>query len=168
MGFTPLDGVPMSTRSGAVDPGLLLWLLDDDRLDVAEVIDGLYHRAGLLGLSGDRSGDTRELVAAAVRDRDAALALAVFTHRIRREIAAAATSLDRLDAIVFTGEIGWDQPEVRRDVCAGLSLLGVPTPTGGNRTDDGPVSDEGAVAVLVVEPREELQVARDTQDALLD
>ena len=76
-GLAPLDGVPMSTRSGAVDPGMLLWLLDG-RLDRDELADGLYHRAGLLGLSGGRSGDTRELVG---RDGDAALALAVFAHR---------------------------------------------------------------------------------------
>ncbi len=168
MGFTPLDGVPMSTRSGAVDPGMLLWLLQGDRLDVAELAEGLQHRSGLLGLSGGRSGDTRELVAAAgAGDRDAMLALDVFIHRVRREIAAAATSLDRLDAVVFTGEIGWDQPEVRAGVCAGLGLFGVAPPVRGNRTGDGPVSARGApVPVLVVQPREELQLAAETRAAL--
>jgi acetate kinase len=168
MGFTPLDGVPMTTRSGAVDPGMLLWLLDG-RLTRDEVQDGLYRRSGLIGLSGGRSEDTRVLVPAAeAGDHDAALALAVFTHRVRREIAAAATNLDRLDALVFTGEIGWDEPSVRRDVCAGLHLLGVPAPVMGNRTDDRPISPEGAaVPVLVVETREELQIARDTRDALV-
>jgi acetate kinase len=167
MGFTPLDGVPMGTRSGGIDPGMLLWLLDW-RLTRSELQDGLYRQSGLLGLSGGRSADTRVLAAAAADgDRDAALALGVYTHRVRREIAAAATSLDRLDALVFTGEIGWDTPEVRRDVCAGLGLLGVPEPVGGNRADDGPVSPPGAaVPVLVVEPREELQLARDTRAAL--
>jgi acetate kinase len=161
MGFTPLDGVPMSTRSGAVDPGMLLWLLDG-RLTRDEAEDGLYHHAGLLGLSDDFSGDTRELVAAG---KDAALA--VYTFRVRREMAAAATSLDRLDAVVFTGEIGWDQPEVRRDVCAGLGLLGVPMPVLGNLEHDGPVSPADAgVPLLVIEPREELQIARDTRSAL--
>lgn len=159
MGFTPLDGIPMSRRSGAVDPGMLLWLLDG-RLSASELADGLYHRSGLLGLSGGRSDDTRELVKAAGADRAAALALAVYAHRVRREIAAAATSLDRLDGLVFTGEIGWDQPEVRRDVCAGLHLLGVPVPVRGNLGSDGPVSPAQApVPVLVVRPREELQIA---------
>ncbi|HEX2772198.1 MAG TPA: acetate kinase, partial [Micromonosporaceae bacterium] len=144
MGFTPLDGIPMSKRSGAVDPGMLLWLLDDDRLTHGELFDGLYRRSGLLGLSAGRSDDTRDLVAAAPDDPAAALALDTYTHRVRREIAAAATSLDRLDALVFTGEIGWDQPEVRHDICAGLHLLGVATPTDGNRTDDGPISGPGA------------------------
>jgi acetate kinase len=168
MGFTPLDGVPMSTRSGAVDPGMLLWLLDDARLSRDAMLDGLYRHAGLLGLSDERSGDTRDLVAAG-RDGDgaAALALAVYTHRVRREIAAAATSLERLDALVFTGEIGWDQPEVRRDICAGLALLGVSPPTFANRDEDGPVHVPGAaVPVLVVQPREEIQLARDTAAGL--
>lgn len=163
MGFTPLDGVPMTKRSGAVDPGMLLWLLGDDRLSRDELNEGLNQYSGLLGLSNGRSDDTRELVAAAPDDPAAALALAVFTHRVRREIAAAASSLDRLDALVFTGEIGWDQPEVRRDVCAGLGLLGVTVPTHGNRPDDGPVTPEGVpVPVLVVEPREELEIAQET------
>jgi acetate kinase len=169
MGFTPLDGVPMTTRSGAIDPGMLLWLLDG-RLSHQELRDGLYRRSGLLGLSAGRSADTRDLVtAAAAGDHDATLALDVYSHRVRREIAAAATNLDRLDALVFTGEIGWDTPEVRRDVCAGLRLLGVPEPVVGNRADDGPVSPPGAaVPVLVVETREELQIARETRGALAD
>lgn len=166
MGFTPLDGVPMSTRSGAVDPGMLLWLLDDARLSRDELAEGLSHRSGLVGLSG-RSGDTRDLVAAAPHDPNAALALDVYVHRVRREIAASATSLGRLDAVVFTGEIGWDQPEVREGVCAGLRLLGVGLPTMGNRSDDGPVSPPDApVPILVVQPREDLQIAAETRAAL--
>jgi acetate kinase len=167
MGFTPLDGLPMSTRSGAVDPGMLIWLLESKRLSLDELAEGLYHQSGLLGLSAGRSVDTRDLVAASADDPAAALALAVFVHRARREIAAAATSLDSVDAIVFTGEIGWDQPEVRHDICAGLGLLGVPVPILGNRTDDGPVSPrDAAVPVLVVEPREELEIASETLTVL--
>ncbi|MEV4223163.1 acetate/propionate family kinase [Nonomuraea sp. NPDC049725] len=163
MGFTPLDGLPMSKRSGAVDPGMLLWLLEDGRLTPDELRRGLERESGLLGLSGGRSGDTRDLVAAERDgDRAAGLALEVFCHRVGREIAAAATSLDRLDALVFTGEIGWDQPEVREAVCRRLGLLGVATPVRGNRADDGPVSAPGAaVPVLVVEVHEELQLARE-------
>lgn len=167
MGFTPLDGVPMSTRSGAIDPGMLLWLLDG-RLTLDELSDGLYDHSGLLGLSGGRSGDTRDLVAAAAEGHaDAALALDVFAHRVRREIAAAATSLDRIDALVFTGEIGWDQPEVREAVCAGLHLLGVQAPVRGNRDNDGPVSaDDAAVPVLLIETREELEIAAQVRAAI--
>ncbi|MFG1705881.1 acetate/propionate family kinase [Nonomuraea sp. M3C6] len=163
MGFTPLDGLPMSRRSGSVDPGMLVWLLSEGRLSLDELGDGLERRSGLLGLSGGRSGDTRELVAAE-RDGDAAaaLALGVFCHRVSREIAAAATSLGRVDALVFTGEIGWDQPEVRAAVCRRLGLLGVEPPAHGNRHDDGPVSAyDAAVPVMVVQVREELQLARE-------
>jgi acetate kinase len=168
MGFTPLDGVPMSKRSGSVDPGLLLWLLEGGRLTPAELREGLERGSGLLGLSGGRSGDTRDLVAAE-RDGDeqAALALAVFCHRVSREIAAAATSLRRIDALVFTGEIGWDQPEVREAICRRLRLLGVEPPVRGGRDDDGPISAPGAaVPVLVVELHEELQLARECLEEL--
>ncbi|GAA2689303.1 MULTISPECIES: acetate kinase [Actinosynnema] len=166
MGFTPLEGVPMSKRSGSVDPGMLLWLLRNG-VDLDEVEHGLNHESGLLGLSGGRSGDTRDLVAAAGEDQAAALALRVFAHRVRRELAAAATSLDRLDALVFTGEIGWDQPEVRADVVAGLSLLGVPATLTPTRDGDGPVSPpEAAVPVLLVRSREELQLCREVLKAL--
>jgi acetate kinase len=165
MGLTPLEGLVMSKRSGSVDPGLLLWLLDQGGLTADELSDGLNHRSGLLGLSGGRSGDTRDLVAS--DDPAAALALRVFTHHAARGLAAAATSLDRLDAVVFTGEIGWDQPEVRTATCTGLRLLGVPPALDGNRQDDGPVSPpDAAVPVLVVEPREELQLCRDTVAAI--
>ncbi|MFC4120714.1 acetate/propionate family kinase [Nonomuraea zeae] len=163
MGFTPLDGVPMSKRSGSVDPGMLVWLLSEGHLSVRELGEGLARRSGLLGLSDGRSGDTRELVAAE-RDGDeaAALALRVFSHRVSREIAAAATSLERVDALVFTGEIGWDQPEVREAVCRRLGLLGIAPPAEGNRHEDGLISAAGAaVPVLVVQVREELQLARE-------
>ncbi|MCG5218662.1 acetate and sugar kinases/Hsc70/actin family protein [Streptosporangium soli] len=165
MGFTPLEGVPMSRRSGSVDPGMLLWLLAEDRLSLDDLRRGLWRESGLLGLSGGLSGDTRELVAAERDgDRDAGLALAVFAHRVSREIAAAATSLDRLDALVFTGEIGWDQPEVRDAVCRRLRSLGVAPPVIGNRDQDGPISaDDAVVPVLVVEAREEVQLARETR-----
>ncbi|MGW0811263.1 acetate/propionate family kinase [Nonomuraea sp. NPDC002799] len=168
MGFTPLEGMPMSKRSGSVDPGMLVWLLSEGHLSVAELGEGLTRRSGLLGLSDGRSGDTRDLVAAE-RDGDeaAAFALRVFSHRVAREIAAAATSLGRVDALVFTGEIGWDQPEVRDAVCRRLGLLGVEPPVHGNRDDDGPVSaDDAAVPVLVIQVREELQLARECLQTL--
>jgi acetate kinase len=163
MGFTPLDGVPMSKRSGSVDPGLLLWLLSEQHLSAGELSEGLERRSGLLGLSAGRSGDTRELIAAErAGDKPSALALAVFCHRVSREIAAAATSLSRIDALVFTGEIGWDQPEVRAAICRRLGLLGIEPPEGGNRQDDGPISGyDATVPVLVVQVREELQLARE-------
>ncbi|MEU4512951.1 acetate/propionate family kinase [Nonomuraea wenchangensis] len=162
MGFTPLEGMPMSRRSGSVDPGMLTWLVAEGRLSLDELSEGLERRSGLLGLSGS-SGDTRELVAAERDgDKNAGLALRVFAHRVAREIAAAATSLPRVDALVFTGEIGWNQPEVREAVCRRLGPLGIEPPALTDPRDDGPVSADGAaVPVLVVQLREELQLARE-------
>ncbi|MFB9907557.1 acetate/propionate family kinase [Allokutzneria oryzae] len=162
MGFTPLEGLPMSKRSGDVDPGMLLWLLEENRLSLKELAEGLHTGSGLLGLG--HSPDTRDLVrAAGDGDVDADLALRVFAHRASRALAAVATSLDRVDALVFTGEIGWDQPELREAIADRLGLLGIVGGLSGNREDDGPVSSPGAtVPVLVIKTREEMQICRDT------
>lgn len=171
MGFTPLDGLVMSRRSGAVDPGALTWLQTRHGLSAEEIDDALNHHSGLLALSGS-SGDTRDLVRdRAAGDERAALALDVFTHHCRRGIAAMAASLDRVDALVFTGEIGEDQPEVREEVCAGLGILGV---TGGLRVpeaaDDAPAqlvsAPDAAVPVVVVPTGEALQIDRETRRLL--
>ncbi|MEV7676028.1 acetate/propionate family kinase [Streptomyces sp. NPDC088752] len=168
MGFTPLEGLVMSHRSGSVDPGALTWLQTRHGLTADAVEDALNHESGLLGLSGT-SDDTRDLVRArAAGDERAALALDVFAHHCRRGIAATAASLDRLDALVFTGEIGEDQPEVREEVCARLSVLGL---SGGLRplVAERPeiVSEPGArVPVLVVPTGEARQVDRETRALL--
>ncbi|GAA3396905.1 acetate kinase [Cryptosporangium minutisporangium] len=162
MGMTPLDGIPMTKRSGAVDPGLLLWLLDG-RLTLDELSEGLQRRSGLLGMSGGLSDDTRELVASS--EPAAAAALDAYAHAVRRAIGAMAASLPHLDALVFTGEIGWDQPEVRAAVCSELAVLGIQPVSGGNREDDGVISSAG-VPVLVVETKEEHQIAREVTTAL--
>ncbi|MGA5699060.1 acetate/propionate family kinase [Peterkaempfera bronchialis] len=173
MGFTPLEGLVMSHRSGTVDPGALTWLQTRHGLTAAELDDALNLRSGLLALSGT-SDDTRDLVRARTAgDPRAALALDVFTHHCRRGIAAVAASLDRLDALVFTGEIGEDQPEVREEVCAGLPLLGlrgglaVPSPDTLLRTAAVAVSAAGAaVPVVVVPTGETRQVAAETRAVL--
>ncbi|MGK5498147.1 acetate/propionate family kinase [Streptomyces sp. URMC 125] len=168
MGFTPLEGMVMSKRSGSVDPGLLLWLQTSAGLTAGDITEALNHRSGLLGLSGT-SADTRDLVRAAARgDEDAAFAVEVFTLGVRRGIAGVAASLDRLDALVFTGEIGEDQPEVREAVCAGLGTLGV---TGGlapgNPPGDAVVSGPDArVPVLVIPTGESRRVAEETRAVL--
>ncbi|MFE9297680.1 acetate/propionate family kinase [Streptomyces niveus] len=171
MGFTPLDGLVMSRRSGAVDPGALIWLQTRHGLSAEEIDDALNHHSGLLALSGS-SGDTRDLVRdRAAGDERAALALDVFTHHCRRGIAAMAASLDRVDALVFTGEIGEDQPEVREEVCAGLGILGV---SGGLRVpeagDDAPAhlvsATEAAVPVVVVPTGEARQIDGETRRLL--
>ncbi|MFC8001965.1 acetate/propionate family kinase [Streptomyces olivaceus] len=171
MGFTPLEGLVMSHRSGSVDPGALTWLQTRHHLSAEEIDEVLNHEGGLLALSGT-SDDTRDLVRArAEGDMQAALALDVFTHHCRRGIGAMAASLDRLDALVFTGEIGEDQPEVREEVCARLTSLGL---RGGLLSPDGAtvdrpavVSAEGAaVPVVVVPTGEARQVDRETRSLL--
>ncbi|MEU2563047.1 acetate/propionate family kinase [Streptomyces longispororuber] len=168
MGFTPLEGLVMSHRSGSVDPGALTWLQTRHQLSAHDIDAALNRESGLLALSGT-SDDTRDLVRGrAAGDERAALALDVFTHHCRRGIAGMAASLERLDALVFTGEIGEDQPEVREEVCARLSVLGL---AGGLRplVAERPeiVSEPGArVPVLVVPTGEAQQVARETRALL--
>ena len=155
----------MSRRSGDVGPGMLLWLQTTGGLTADRLQRVLEEDSGLPVLSGS-SGDTRELVrASAAGDGDAALALDVFAHRVRRGIAAVAASLDRVDALVFTGEIGEDQAQVREAVCAGLGTLGI---TGdlapGNPPRDAIVSSDGAtVPVLVIATGETRQIALETR-----
>lgn len=125
MGMTPLEGLVMGTRAGSLDPGILLALLRDGRRSVADLAEDLDHGSGLLGLSG-RSSDVRVLLAAeAAGDEAARLALAVFVRRAAAGIAAAATALDRLDAIVFTGGIGARAGPIRRRIVGRLATLGI-------------------------------------------
>jgi acetate kinase len=166
MGMTPLEGLVMGTRSGSVDPGMVLDLAGRHGLGAEEVRSGLERRSGLLALSGDRTADTRELVRLAdAGDTDAGRALEVFTFRVRQEIAAATASLDRFDGLVVTGEIGADQPEVREAVAAGLPLLGLRGGLDPVIDEDAVVSRDG-VAVVVVVTGEDLQVAAETREAL--
>lgn len=165
MGFTPLEGLPMVKRSGSIDPGILLWLQQAHGLSVEELADGLQHHSGLTGLTNGRTGDTRKIIALAAHDEQARLAMDVYTLQIRQHVAAAAANLSRLDGLVFTGEIGSDQPEVRAAVCAGLSVLGVPERID-ERQDQDRVLAEGPPAVLLVATGEAQQVARDVREFL--
>ena len=120
MGFSALDGLPMATRCGALDPGVLLHLLTERGMTVPAVQDMLYRESGLRGLSGI-SGDVRDLVAS--DDPRAAMALEVFAFRIAREIGALAVSLGGLDGVVFTAGVGEHQPHIRQRVCDHLGLF---------------------------------------------
>jgi acetate kinase len=172
MGFTPMEGLVMATRPGNLDPGLLIWLLQHGGLRLAEVVDKLEHGAGLAGLADlpSGSGDIRDVRrAAATGDPRAALALDVYTHRLRREIAAMAAAMDGLDALVFTGGIGEHDSAVRADAAAGLGFLGVRVDPGANADvrGDADISAEGAKArTLVVTAREDLEVARQVRALL--
>ncbi|MHB1876525.1 MAG: acetate/propionate family kinase [Streptosporangiaceae bacterium] len=166
MGFTPVDGLVMATRSGSVDPGLIAWLARSAGVGAAELADGLEHRSGLAGLAGlaDGSGDLRE-VAAAARQGSAAAALAVgvHTHRLIAQIAVMAAAMNGLDALVFTGGIGEHQPDVRAAAADGLRFLGVTIDAGRNAAarGDAEISAPGAaVRILVVTAREDAEIAR--------
>jgi acetate kinase len=163
MGMTPLEGLMMATRSGSVDPGILLDLLESGRLDVDGLADALLHGSGLAGVSGV-SPDLREVQRAAVAgDPLAALAVEIFVRRAAAALAAAATTLPRLDAVVFTGGIGEHAAEVREEICARLTQLSVPPALSPrNEADDAILSAPGsAVAVLRVIAREDLVIARE-------
>jgi acetate kinase len=168
MGFTPLEGLVMATRSGSVDPGLLMWLLQHTELGIDDVARGLEEQSGLAGLAGlsDGSGDMRAVRAASQSgSADASLAIAVYVHRLRREIAAMAAAMDGLDVLVFTGGIGEHAPWLRAAAADGLGFLGVHVDPGRNEVAaDAEIGDPAAaVRVLVVTAREDVEVARQTR-----
>ncbi len=159
MGVSPLEGLVMATRSGSVDPGLLLWLLEREELTVGEMSEALEHDSGLLALAG--TADMQELLA---RSDDAArLALDVYIHRLRAGIAAMTASLGGIGVLVFTGGGGERSPQVRAAAAAGLGFLGVRVDDGRNASadDDRDVSaEDAAVRSLVIHAREDLEIAR--------
>ena len=116
MGFTAVEGLPMGTRSGSIDPGVLLFLLDEMKLSVRDVERLLYNESGLLGMSGI-SSDMRDLLAS--DDPAAKLAIEVFVYRATRELGSLAAALGGMDAIVFTAGIGENQPEIRARIARG-------------------------------------------------
>jgi len=169
MGFTPLEGLVMATRSGSVDPGLILWLLRRGQLEVDEVSAALEKESGLAGLSGLASGDMREVLHAARFGSPAALlAIQVYLHRLRREIAAMTAALNGLDALIFTGGVGEHSSQVRAAAAKGLEFLGVALdPDRNQATADAIISADGsAAAALVITAREDLEMARQARRAL--
>jgi acetate kinase len=170
MGFTPLEGLVMATRSGSVDPGLIVWLLQHGHLGLDEVAAGLEQSAGLLGLSGQSGGDIRDVQrAAAAGDEAAALAIEVYLHRLRREMAAMAAAMNGLDAVVFTGGIGEHNPAVRAAAAAGLGFLGISVDSDRNEaTADAVISGpQSVVSSLVITAREDIEIARQSREVLL-
>lgn len=165
MGFTPLEGLVMATRSGSVDPGLVLWLQEHERLSESDVADALEHRSGLLGLAG--TPDMRELLART--DDDAQLAVDVYLHRLCALVGAMVVSLGGLDVLVFTGGVGENAPAVRSRVARRLALLGVAvdeTRNGSVAPDADVSAPDAAVRTLVVAAREDLSIARATRHLL--
>ncbi len=162
MGFSALDGLPMGTRSGQLDPGVMLYLLDQEGLSTAEVSDLLYKQSGLLGLS-ELSNDMRALLAS--DDPKAREAVEYFVFRIRRELGGLAAALQGLDALVFTGGIGENAREIRARVCAGMAWLGIELDEARNMANETLISsDFSRTRVMVVPTNEELVIARAAVD----
>lgn len=168
MGFTPLDGLVMATRSGSVDPGLLLWLLGHERVEPGVLAHALERESGLLGLAG--TADMREvLVRADGGDRDATLAVEVYVHRLRAGIGAMAIALGGLDVLTFTGGVGEHAPGLRERAAAGLGSLGVVLDAARNvaATGDAEIgTDYAPVRTLVITVREDLEIARQVRSLL--
>ncbi len=144
MGFTPLAGLVMGTRSGDVDPGLLTWLLEQTGLSESEMSSALEHDSGLKGLTG--SADMREVLSArAGGDETAALAVGVYLHRLSAGIAAMAAAMGGVDVVAFTGGVGEHAPEIRTEAMAPLAFL-------------------GELTVLTLEAREDLEIARQVRE----
>lgn len=164
MGFTALDGLPMGTRTGALDPGVILYLLDERRMSAKELASLLYNRSGLLGLSGV-SSDMRDLLASqAPRAR---LALDYYVYRIVREVGALASVLGGLDGIVFTAGVGERAAPIRARVCEGLGWLGITLDAAANAAHGPRISAPGSRAsAWVIATDEEDVIARHTLEVL--
>jgi acetate kinase len=160
MGFTPAGGVMMGTRTGDIDPGLVSWFADTERMD-AERFSHLFNfESGLIGVS-ETSSDMRDLLALQGEDVRAAEAVALFCYQVRKCIGAFAAALGGLDTLVFTGGIGENAPEVRARICDGLGFLGVELAEDRNRSN-GPVisNDASRVTVRIVRTDEESMIAK--------
>jgi acetate kinase len=165
MGFTPLEGLVMATRSGTVDPGLVLWLQTSQGLSAAEISDALEHQSGILGLSG--TADMKEVARA--DSAEAALALDVYIHRLCAEIAAMASAMSGLDAIVFTGGVGENSPVVRERCLVSLEWLGcaIDVSTNEHARGDAVISPQDSeVGAVVVSAREDLAIAREVRELI--
>jgi acetate kinase len=166
MGFTPLDGVVMGSRSGAVDPGLVLSLMETGRFDAAALREALSHDSGLKGLSGI-SADMRAVSAARdTGDTRAALTIDIYTARIREAIGAMSAALGGVDALTFADGVGEHCPEIRTAICAGLEWVGITLDTDANeraQPDYDIITTDARLRVFVIRTREALMVAREVR-----
>ena len=164
MGFSALSGIMMGTRPGDLDPGLLLWLLDERKMSGAESGKMLYGECGLLGVSGI-SGDMRVLVES--QDPRAKEAIELFVYRIARELGSLAAAADGLDALVFTGGIGENAASVRAAICRSAAWLGVELDEAANDRGAARISAPGSrVSAWMLRTDEELMIARHTAELL--
>jgi acetate kinase len=159
MSFTPTAGVPMSTRSGDLDPGLLLYLARTEGFDAQRLNDMVNFQSGLLGIS-ETSSDMRDLLDREAQDERAAEAVALFCYQVRKWIGAFAAVLGGLDTLVFAGGIGENAPTVRARICDGLGFLGIELVDTRNAANEGLISAAASRAVRVIRTDEELVIAR--------
>ena len=160
MAFTPAAGVPMSTRSGDLDPGLLWYLARTGEFDARRFNEMVNFESGLLGVS-ETSSDMRDLLALEAQDIRAAEAVALFCYQVRKWIGSFAAALGGLDTLVFAGGIGENSPAVRSRICEGLAFLGIELVEKRNAANEGVISTAaGPVAVRVIRTDEELMIAR--------
>jgi acetate kinase len=172
MGFTPLDGLVMATRSGSVDPGLVLWLEEHAGMPPRELAATLENRSGLTGLAG--TGDMREVLSrAAAGDARAVLGRDVYLHRLRASVAAMAAAMGGLDVLVFTGGVGENSPEVRSRAAGALGFLGVAVDESRNTLDKADRGEDweitaprAAVRTFVIAAREDRQIAAEVRAVL--
>jgi acetate kinase len=164
MGFTPLDGLMMATRSGSIDPGIVLHVQQHHGVTVEEVEASLNRKSGLLGVSGV-AGDMRQVCAAAAAGNErACLAIAMYTRRVRQAIGAFTVTLGGVDALVFTAGVGENSSEIRKDICTGLECLGLRLSRAANETckpDADISSDNSQGRILVIATREDITMLRE-------
>ncbi len=166
MGFTPLEGLVMATRSGSVDPGLILWLEEHMGMPPSELASTLEHRSGLAGLTG--TSDMKAILEAeAAGDDTAHLAVEVYLHRLRGEIARMAAALGGMDVLVFTGGVGERAAAIRARAAEGLAFLGVEIDAARNDVAE-PDADigSGRVRAFAIAAREDLEIVRGVRSAL--
>jgi acetate kinase len=164
MGFTPLEGLMMGTRSGSVDPGILIYLLRHKGLNANTLGQALNDESGLLGVSGV-SSDMRQVLPEVSHNPDAKLAIDIYVHYIVKTIGAMVATLGGIDALVFTAGIGEHEPEIRRRVCENLEHLGLELDPAANKTckPDVDIAFPGSKArILVIATREDLTILRET------
>ena len=165
MGFTPLEGLLMGTRCGDLDPSLILYIMGKEGLSLSEAGTLLNKHSGLIGISGE-SSDMREILTAVKEDhKRSKYAFEIFCYRIKKYLGAYAAAMGGLDAFVFTGGIGENSSEVRKEVCSNLDFLGIKIDDAKNQNSEEVISvDGGKVAVLKIPTDEELVIALDTSE----
>jgi acetate kinase len=168
MGFTPLEGLMMGTRSGSIDPGILVYLLRHKGLDADQLDHALNYASGLLGVSGV-SSDMRQVLAAMPQQADARLAVDVYVHRIRQTVGAMTATLGGVDALVFTAGVGEHAAVIRERICENLGYLGLAL----DRTANNMCQPDADIAlpastgrILVIATREDVTIVRETQRLL--